>query len=84
MKIFVDTDSDERLARRLRRDIAERGRDLHGVLKMYSKFVKPAFDYYIAPTMSYADIIVPHGKSFTKFFFSLLISYSNLKTDFQI
>lgn len=61
MKVFVDTDSDERLARRLRRDITERGRDLHGILKMYSKFVKPAFDYYIAPTMSYADIIVPHG-----------------------
>ncbi|GAB1601637.1 uridine-cytidine kinase-like 1 [Argonauta hians] len=61
MKIFVDTDSDECLARRLRRDIAERGRDMHGILKLYNKFVKPSFDYYIAPTMSYADIIVPHG-----------------------
>ncbi|XP_076063588.1 uridine-cytidine kinase-like lethal (2) k01209 isoform X3 [Oratosquilla oratoria] len=61
MKVFVDTDSDERLVRRLRRDIAERGRDLDGVLKQYFKFVKPAFDYYIAPSMVHADIIVPRG-----------------------
>ena len=51
MKIFVETDSDERLARRLQRDISERGRGLDGVLKQYMKFVKPAFDYYIAPLM---------------------------------
>ncbi|XP_042871751.1 uridine-cytidine kinase-like 1 isoform X2 [Penaeus japonicus] len=61
MKVFVDTDSDERLVRRLRRDIAERGRELDGVLKQYFKFVKPAFDYYIAPSMVHADIIVPRG-----------------------
>lgn len=61
MKVFVDTDSDERLVRRLQRDIAERGRELDGVLKQYFKFVKPAFDYYIAPSMVHADIIVPRG-----------------------
>lgn len=61
MKIFVDTDSDVRLARRMKRDISERGRDLEGVLKQYNKFVKPAFEHYIAPTMTYADIIVPRG-----------------------
>ncbi|XP_048758602.2 uridine-cytidine kinase-like 1 isoform X2 [Ostrea edulis] len=61
MKIFVETDSDIRLARRLKRDIAERGRELEGVLKQYSKYVKPAFDHYIEPTMSHADIIVPRG-----------------------
>lgn len=61
MKIFVDTDSDVRLARRMQRDISERGRDLEGVLKQYNKFVKPAFEHYIAPTMTYADIIVPRG-----------------------
>ncbi|XP_068233159.1 uridine-cytidine kinase-like 1 isoform X1 [Palaemon carinicauda] len=61
MKVFVDTDSDERLVRRLRRDIADRGRELDGVLKQYFKFVKPAFDYYIAPSMVHADIIVPRG-----------------------
>ncbi|CAI7997178.1 Uridine-cytidine kinase-like 1 [Geodia barretti] len=61
LKIFVDTDSDIRLARRLRRDIAERGRDLEGVLKQYNKFVKPAFHQFIQPTMQYADIVVPRG-----------------------
>ncbi|XP_013404707.1 uridine-cytidine kinase-like 1 [Lingula anatina] len=61
MKIFVDTDSDVRLARRLKRDITERGREIEGVLKQYHKFVKPAYDHYIAPTMVHADIIVPRG-----------------------
>ena len=61
IKIFVDTDADIRLARRLRRDISERGRTINSVLEQYNKYVKPAFEYYIAPTMSYADIIVPRG-----------------------
>lgn len=61
LKIFVDTDDDIRLARRLKRDIAERGRDLHGVLQQYNKFVKPSFDEYIRPTMRNADVIVPRG-----------------------
>ncbi|CAH1776024.1 unnamed protein product, partial [Owenia fusiformis] len=61
MKIFVETDSDIRLARRLKRDITERGREIEGVLKQYTQFVKPAFEHYIEPTMTYADIIVPRG-----------------------
>lgn len=61
IKVFVDTDSDVRLARRLRRDIAERGRDPQGVLKQYMKFVKPSFEHYIEPSMRSADIIVPRG-----------------------
>ncbi|KAK7099770.1 uridine-cytidine kinase-like 1 [Littorina saxatilis] len=61
LKVFVDTDSDVRLARRLKRDITERGRDLEGVLKQYSTFVKPSFEHYIEPTMTAADIIVPRG-----------------------
>lgn len=61
MKVFVDTDSDIRLARRLRRDITERGRDLDGVIKQYHKFVKPAYDHYIEPSRIYADVIVPRG-----------------------
>jgi uridine kinase len=61
MKIFVDTDADIRLARRLKRDIGERGRTLDSVISQYNKYVKPSFEYYIAPTMSYADIIVPRG-----------------------
>ncbi|XP_061486955.1 uridine-cytidine kinase-like 1 isoform X5 [Rhineura floridana] len=65
MKIFVDTDSDIRLVRRLRRDIGERGRDIDGVIKQYNKFVKPAFDQYIQPTMRLADIVVPRGSGNT-------------------
>ncbi|XP_040315894.1 uridine-cytidine kinase-like 1 isoform X5 [Herpailurus yagouaroundi] len=65
MKIFVDTDSDIRLVRRLRRDISERGRDIEGVIKQYNKFVKPAFDQYIQPTMRVADIVVPWGSGNT-------------------
>jgi uridine kinase len=61
MKVFVDTDADVRLARRLKRDISQRGRDLDGVLKQYSTMVKPSFYYYIAPSMVHADIIVPRG-----------------------
>eukprot|EP01114_Cavostelium_apophysatum_P020564 TRINITY_DN6931_c0_g2_i1.p1 TRINITY_DN6931_c0_g2~~TRINITY_DN6931_c0_g2_i1.p1 ORF type:complete len:452 (-),score=92.24 TRINITY_DN6931_c0_g2_i1:114-1469(-) len=65
MKIFVDDDPDIRLARRVRRDIAERGRDLNGVLNQYDKFVKPSFENYIYPTKKYADIIVPQAASNT-------------------
>ncbi|XP_045450850.1 uridine-cytidine kinase-like 1 [Melitaea cinxia] len=61
MKVFVDTDADIRLARRLRRDIVQRGRDLEGVLKQYLTHVKPAYQSYIAPSMAHADIIVPRG-----------------------
>uniref|UniRef100_A0A8C3BSY2 uridine/cytidine kinase n=1 Tax=Cairina moschata TaxID=8855 RepID=A0A8C3BSY2_CAIMO len=61
MKVFVDTDSDIRLVRRLQRDIMERGRDIVGVIKQYNKFVKPAFEQYIEPTVQVADIVVPRG-----------------------
>ncbi|KPM11365.1 uridine-cytidine kinase-like protein [Sarcoptes scabiei] len=61
MKVFIETDSDIRLARRLQRDITERGRDLEGVVKQYNQFVKPMFDFYIQPSMVHADIIVPRG-----------------------
>lgn len=61
LRIFVDTDDDVRLARRLRRDIAERGRELHGVMAQYTKFVKPAFDEFIRPSMRNADLIIPRG-----------------------
>jgi uridine kinase len=61
MKIFVDTDSDTRLARRLDRDVRERARDVAGILEQYLKHVKPAFDSFIAPGMKLADIIIPRG-----------------------
>lgn len=64
MKVFVDTDSDIRLVRRLKRDISERGRDITGVIKQYNKFVKPAFEQYIEPSVQVADIVVPRGMLF--------------------
>lgn len=62
MKVFVDTDSDIRLIRRLKRDISQRGRDISGIIKQYNKFVKPAFEQYIEPTVQVADIVVPRGQ----------------------
>jgi len=59
IKVFVDTDPDIRLARRLRRDTKERGRELKGVLKQYETFVKPMFEQFIAPSMKNADVVVP-------------------------
>ncbi|KAG5680803.1 hypothetical protein PVAND_010288 [Polypedilum vanderplanki] len=61
MKLFVDTDSDTRLARRVPRDIKERGRDLDQVLNQYMMFVKPAFEEFCSPTKKYADVIIPRG-----------------------
>ncbi|KAJ2725839.1 Uridine kinase [Coemansia sp. Benny D115] len=61
VKIFVDTDSDVCLARRIKRDVAERARDPLGILQQYDRFVKPAYDGFVRPTMNNADIIVPRG-----------------------
>jgi len=63
VKVFVDTESDIRLARRLMRDISNRGRKLDDVLNQYNRFVKPAYDKYIAPTCQFCDIVVPRGGS---------------------
>ncbi|TNV84493.1 hypothetical protein FGO68_gene5304 [Halteria grandinella] len=60
-KIFVHSDDDIRLLRRLKRDVIHRGRTIEGVLKAYNRFVKSAYDEYIKPTMKYSDIIVPKG-----------------------
>lgn len=59
LKIFVLTPDDIRLGRRLSRDNVERGRDPIGILEQYNRFVKPAYDNFIKPTMRYADVIVP-------------------------
>ena len=61
IKIFVDTDSDERLMRIIRRDIHERGRNYDQVLTHYENWVKPMHMQFIEPTKRYADIIVPEG-----------------------
>ena len=62
IKIFVHADSDERLIRRLKRDINERGRDLNEVLNRYQNTLKPMHDQFIEPTKEYADIIIPNNK----------------------
>ncbi|CAB3372375.1 Hypothetical predicted protein [Cloeon dipterum] len=61
MKLFVDTDSDLRLARRVLRDIKDRGRDLDHVLNQYTMYVKPAFEEFCLPTKKFADVIIPRG-----------------------
>lgn len=61
IKIFVHTDADDRLIRRIKRDINERGRDVEEVLNRYEKTLKPMHDKFIEPTMKYADMIVPIG-----------------------
>jgi uridine kinase len=62
IKIFVHADSDERLIRRLKRDIAERGRDLDEVLMRYQSTLKPMHEQFIEPMKEYADIIIPNNK----------------------
>lgn len=61
MKLFVDTDPDTRLSRRVLRDTRERGRELEHILTQYTTFVKPAFEEFCLPTKKYADVIIPRG-----------------------
>lgn len=61
IKVFVDTDDDIRIIRRIERDIKERGRSLDSVINQYIKTVKPMYHQFIEPTKRYADIIVPEG-----------------------
>ncbi len=62
IKIYVHADSDERLIRRLKRDIAERGRDMTEVLNRYQNTLKPMHEQFIEPTKGFADIIIPNDK----------------------
>lgn len=61
IKVFVDTDSDVRIIRRILRDIKERGRSLDSVIYQYMKTVRPAHLQFIEPSKKYADIIIPEG-----------------------
>ena len=63
IKIYVHTDDDIRLARRLQRDIIERGRTIDGGLNQYNRFVKPCQRTFINPCMKYADVIFPNDKN---------------------
>src|SRR5262249_49078623 len=61
IKIFVDTDADERLLRRLRRDLVERGRSVDSVMKQYVDTVKPMHEEFVEPSKRWADVIIPRG-----------------------
>jgi uridine kinase len=61
IKVFVSADDDDRLSRVIQRDIVERGRTVQDVLDRYDKIVKPMHLQFIAPSMRYADIIMPQG-----------------------
>ena len=65
IKIYTDADADERILRRLRRDVNERGRDIDGVISQYLGTVKPMHGIYVEPTKKYADIIINGGKNKT-------------------
>ena len=62
LKIFVDTDSDVRLIRNIRRDVVERGRTVDMVLDHYENDVKPMHEQFIEPTKKFADLIIPWGR----------------------
>ncbi|MTV81042.1 uridine kinase [Secundilactobacillus folii] len=61
IKVFVDTDDDIRIIRRIERDIKERQRDLDGIISQYLTTVKPMYHQFVEPTKRYADLIVPEG-----------------------
>lgn len=61
IKIFVDTDADIRLCRRIKRDVNKRGRSLESVLAQYQQTVKPMHERYVEPSKKYADLVVPEG-----------------------
>ena len=61
IKLFVDTDADLRIIRRMQRDIKERGRTMDSVIDQYVNVVRPMHNQFIEPTKRYADIIIPEG-----------------------
>ena len=63
IKVYVEADADERILRRISRDVEERGRDLNGIIKQYLTTVKPMHYLYVEPTRSKADIVINSGKN---------------------
>jgi uridine kinase len=61
IKLYVDTDADERFIRRLRRDMNERGRSVHSVIEQYMRTVRPMHLQFVEPSKRYADLIIPEG-----------------------
>jgi uridine kinase len=80
IRVYVDTDPDIRLARRIRRDIAERGRTLETVLEQYETQVRPMHDQFVEPFKRYADIIIPQGGMNTVAVDMLITKVSSLLT----
>jgi uridine kinase len=79
MRIFVDTDDDVRLARRIRRDTSERGRNVEGVIEQYTKFVKPMFDAYVLPSKKFADVIIPWASGENSVAINLIVEHIRTK-----
>eukprot|EP00667_Euglena_gracilis_P010110 EG_transcript_10288 len=75
MKLFVETDDDVRLARRIVRDTNERGRDVSGVISQYTRFVKPMFDTFIGPSRKEADVIIPWSKGHNPVAIDLIVQH---------
>jgi uridine kinase len=63
IKVYVDTDDDIRIIRRIKRDMVERGRTLDSIINQYMSVVKPMHHQFIEPTKKFADIIIPEGGS---------------------
>ena len=61
IKVYVDTDADVRLARRILRDVRERGRSMESVITQYTSTVKPMHEEFVEPSKKYADVIIPEG-----------------------
>ena len=61
IKVYVEADADERILRRVIRDVKERGRDIEGVVEQYLTTVKPMHEQFCEPSKKYADIIIPEG-----------------------
>ena len=61
IKLYVDTDADVRILRRIKRDVVERGRTLESVEKQYLETVKPMHELYVEPSKAHADLIIPEG-----------------------
>ena len=77
IKVYVDTDADIRLARRILRDVQERGRSMTSVINQYISTVKPMHEEFVEPSKKYADVIIPEG-GFNSVALSLLIE--NIKS----
>ena len=77
MKVFVDTDDDVRLARRIKRDVSVRGREVSGVIEQYTRFVKPAFDNFVAPSRKHADVVIPWAKGDNMVAVDLIVQVSH-------